>query len=165
MAVQRLISKDLITDDYIPSWNFDKALITDDIIRLCQQKYVKEVLGKDKYNELVTQNDEGTLTDLNKTLLYDYVQPFLAYWILSYVTKTSRAELTSLGVITSQSDFSNPASKDEVGQLVQDFKNRASLMQELLIDWCCENNVTICGTRTTQTGVIFYDTKTKNFNS
>lgn len=114
MAVQLINSTEVLVISS-PNSNIDEDYITDDVIILSQRKYIRRQLGDDLYNELISQYDNNTLTDLNKTLLDDYIKPALGYYILFESLADIHIQLGNQGIRINQDGFSNEGSSADYG--------------------------------------------------
>ena len=80
MANVLFISEAFVKDNTLLHENIDFKFIRP-VIMLSQDIHLQPKLGTTMFNELKTQIIGGTLTTANTTLLNDYIQPILLYWV------------------------------------------------------------------------------------
>lgn len=97
---------------------FDDALIEDAILP-AQRHYLRSYLGKDFYNEILTQVELSTLTSDNSSLLNDFIKPMLSYYVVYDAFPDIRANITSKGIMVNTSETSEAASNSEASSLRQ----------------------------------------------
>lgn len=90
--------------------------ITDNILNKLiiesQDLYLIDILGINLYNEIVDQLIKKNITDLNKTLLVDYIRNFLTYSVKYSLYSESSVKITTKGIIIPTStDFETPESE------------------------------------------------------
>ena len=78
----QFISIEVIKDQSVINENVDSKLLQPTLI-MVQDIYLKQVIGKDLYAELITQVNAESVSALNTTLLTDYIQPYL--WVEHYL--------------------------------------------------------------------------------
>jgi hypothetical protein len=138
MANVLFINEDALRQASLLNENVDMKLITP-TIRLAQEKYVLPLLGTGIYNELKTQIAANTLTTLNKTLLDDYVQPCLVWWIMSEIPVNLTYRLSNKAVMKNSSDNGQPAEMSELLALMDRAKDNAQWYSERVTLYLVQN--------------------------
>jgi len=111
----------------------DTALISDAILEIAELAHIKPELGLDMYEELKTQNHNGTLTDANSDLLTHYLKPALCWFARFEVMNEIQYNTTSAGLVINTSDFSNPASVEQFNQMKSDTFRKAQVLLDDMI--------------------------------
>lgn len=94
----------------IPS-DVDVDLLTPFIIT-AQIKYIKQCLGENLYNKLITDEIAGGSTGMYLQLVNNYVQISLAHWTEFEALPFIWARITNKSLSLKDSDNSTPATKD-----------------------------------------------------
>jgi hypothetical protein len=129
-----VITSTEIRDAVINSVQFDVALLDNRIINY-QRKYLRKLLGKDYYNEILDQVEGASLTAENTTLLTSYIKPMLAHYIVFEEMPYLRTKIGSLGARNPLDDLSGQAEDDEYGALRRRLSADADLMKQNLIQF------------------------------
>ena len=111
----------------------DTALISDAILEIAELAHIKPELGLDMYEELKTQNHNGTLTAANSDLLTHYLKPALCWFARFEVMNEIQYNTTSAGLVINTSDFSNPASVEQFNQMKSDTFRKAQVLLDDMI--------------------------------
>lgn len=118
----------------INSVQFDVANFKNRIINY-QRKYLRKLLGKDYYNEILTQVAAASLTADNSTLLTSYIKPMLAHYIVFEEMPYLRTKIGNLGARNPLDDLSGQSEDDDYGLLRRRLSSDADLMKENLIQY------------------------------
>ena len=129
-----IITSTEVRDAVINSVQFDVALLENRIINY-QRKYVRKVLGKDFYDEILTQVEGASLTADNNTLLESYIKPMLAHYIVFEEMPYLRSQIGSLGARNPLDDLSGQADDQDYGLLRRRLSSDADLMKQNLIQY------------------------------
>ena len=95
--------------------NLQTAKIKDVIIDVAQEGYIRPVLGEDFYKEIVLQKEAGTLTADNTTLLEDYLQPALAFFVKFEAMPDIMLQLTNMGIQLPDTHYSGAGTDKQRG--------------------------------------------------
>lgn len=129
-----IITSTEVRDHVINSVQFDVALLENRIINY-QRKYVRKVLGKDFYDEILDQVENTTLTSDNTILLDSYIKPMLAHYIVFEEMPYLRTQIGSLGARNPLDDLSGQADDQDYGLLRRRLSSDADLMKQNLIQY------------------------------
>ena len=111
----------------------DTALISDAILEIAELAHIKPELGLDMYEELKTQNHNGTLTTANSDLLTHYLKPALCWFVRFEVMNEIQYNTTSAGLVVNVSDFSTPANVEQFNQMKSDtFRKAQDLLDDMI---------------------------------
>jgi len=92
-------------------------LIKDFVIEVAQERYIKPVLTKDLYDEIITQiQPAGTVTALNQVLI-DLIEPALAFFVKAEALPDIMAQLTTKGLMINNTEFSASATDKQRADL------------------------------------------------
>lgn len=169
------ISEQALKDSSIINENVDMKVLLP-TIKLAQEKYILPIIGTALYNELKTQITAATLTVLNETLLDDYIQPCLIWWIMAEAPMPLTYKFMNKSVATRSSENASPASLNDLLKLEERFKNNAEWYSQRLTNYLLENSAqyplylnpgngidTIIPKKTMySTGMFLGNTKSKN---
>ena len=133
------ISEQALKDSSIINENVDMKLLLP-TIKLAQEKYVLPILGTALYNELKTQITNATLTVLNETLLDDYIQPCLIWWIMAESPMPLTYKFMNKSVATRSSENANAASLNDLLKLEERFKDNAQWYSQRVANYLLENS-------------------------
>lgn len=133
------ISEQALKDSSIINENVDMKLLLP-TIKLAQEKYVLPILGTALYNELKTQITNATLTVLNETLLDDYIQPCLIWWIMAESPMPLTYKFMNKSVATRSSENANAASLNDLLKLEERFKDNAEWYSQRITNYLLENS-------------------------
>lgn len=140
MAIALFITEQFIKDNSVIDENLDMKYITTTIDK-CQKKYIRPILGTALYNELQTQINAGTTTSINQTLIEDYLQDSLLYWVLYEGISLFTYKITNKSIVVKNSDNSSVADSEALATLRDGFKNDAEYFSELTTNYLCANTV------------------------
>jgi len=120
----KIITVAEVEDNALKTATFDDALLEDYILP-SQRHYLRPFLSTDYYNEIQTQVAASSLTADNSALLTDWIKPMLSYYIVYDAFPSIRVNITSKGVMISQSETSIAASNSEASSLRQNYLSMA----------------------------------------
>lgn len=139
MANVLFISESFIKDNTLLHENIDFKFIRPVII-LCQDIHLQPKLGTTLYNEIKTQIIGSTLTTANTTLLNDYIQPMLLYWVQAEAPSAISYKFLNKGVMQQGSENSQTASLDEINFISNKYKDKAEWYTERLVSYLLEHD-------------------------
>lgn len=139
MADALFISEQYLKDRSIISDNADMKTITPTII-YCQDLYIQNILGTDLYEDIKTEIIAGSVSSLNSTLLDNYILKPLMFYILCECTPALQFRYMNKGVMTKNSDNSNPVDLSTVQYLMSKWRNAAENYADILAKYLCENS-------------------------
>lgn len=112
------------------------------VLRLCQDKYIKKILGKSLYDSLFddykrvnlipTDMDDGSISGVNYKELYDYVEPALAWWVYAEFIIANNIKTTEQGSQSNYNDWSNNSGMEATKILELRIRNSAEFYMEEL---------------------------------
>ena len=132
MMTSTEVSTQAINDNYFDTAYFDKYILTS------QRKYVKPVLGKDYYNELLTQIAGGSLTTDNTIIVDNFIKPMLAHYVVYEVYSKVHTQLTNQGAMENNTEQSNQANNFEYSQSRDFYINKADFWKKDMIEYIKE---------------------------
>lgn len=161
MAIVNLISTKTLRDEYLIDDNLDEKYYLS-LIKKCQDCIIKPLLGEDKYNEIINQVTGATLTSENETLVDDYIQPIIGYYVMSEVVYSTAYKLKNQGIETGdQYRFS------ELVKVSDKYRKDCNEYQQILKDYVCDNSIQILPEKNTinygiYLGKTYYNQPDKN---
>lgn len=139
MATALFITEQFIKDNSVIDENLDMKYLTVTIDK-CQKLYMRPILGTALYNELQTQINAGTVTALNTTLLDNYIQEALLYYVLFEGISLFTYKITNKSIMKKSSDNSQPIDSETVFDLRDKYKNDAEAFSELVTNYLIANS-------------------------
>lgn len=137
MATVNLISTKTLRDEYLVDDNLDEKYYIS-LIKKCQDFIIKPLLGEDLYDEIINQIINNNLTDVNEKLIDNYIQPTIAYYVMSEVVYSTAYKLKNSGIETGdQYRFS------ELVKISNKYKNDSNEYQQILRDYVIDNGIQI----------------------
>lgn len=135
-----LISIKTLKEEYLVDENMDDKYLLS-IIKKSQDFIIQPLLGITKLDELLDQVDNNTVTDDNATLIKEYIQPVIAYYVLSEIVFSTAYKMKNQGVVDGDQykfnelvSVANHYLKDSqhYEQLLRDYLFRANIILPLL---------------------------------
>lgn len=136
MANARFIEYDYVVQNHpMFNGNIERNTI-DATILLSQKQYIRNILGTNLYNAIVTQIvNSGSPQGNYQTLVDEYVAPALVQWVAFKSVPYLSSRITNKGIVESSSDYSSPVSMDKLQMLQSEFKDSAGILTQLLADY------------------------------
>jgi len=131
-----IISEEYLKEMSIINGNTDMKILTP-TIRLCQDKYIKPILGSDLFNEIISQIP--TLSAANQALMDGYVLPSMLHYIVCEATPVFKYRYANKGIMVNNSQNSNPIDFNEMRWLMDKWKNDAEWYAEQATKFLVEN--------------------------
>lgn len=161
MADGLFISENYIKENTLIDGNVDAKYIKITIAD-AQRIHLLPILGTGLYNEISAQIIAGTLTALNRTLLRDYIQDALKYWVIVEGIDLFTYKVTNKSIVKKDSDNSDPIAESEVVRLMDRNRDKAEFFSERITKYLVENNASYPLFNSPGTG---YDTVHPNRNN
>lgn len=119
----------LISENYVKansniSESIDSKLLTSSIISM-QDLKLEPLLGTALFNAIKDQAATNTLTPANTTLLNNYIQRTLLYWVLNDCLMYVHLKVNNKGVQRHNDQFSQPADFNEMKRLGDTYEKKA----------------------------------------
>lgn len=138
MANALLISSSYIYNNSVINSNVDEKYIVP-TIDLCQKMYLIPILGTALYDEIIGQVVAGTLSANNTTLLNDYIQDVLLYYVLYEGISIFTYKIENKSVVKKSGEYSQSIDSQEVQMLRDMYKDRAEFFAERCTKFLMEN--------------------------
>jgi hypothetical protein len=133
------ISEQALKDNSIINENVDMKVLLP-VIKLAQEKFMLPILGTGLYNEVKNQVSASNVSVLNKTLLDDYIQPALIWWIMAEAPMPLTYKFMNKSVATRSSENASPASLNDLLKLEERFKDNAQWYSQRITNYLLENS-------------------------
>lgn len=138
MSVALFITQQFIKDTTAIDGNVDdKYLLI--AIEDAQKIHILPILGTALYNEIAGQITAGTTTALNRTLLDDYIQDALKYWVVYEGIDLFQYKITNKAIMEKSSDNSQSVEQVDVIRLMDRNKDKAEFFSERLTKYLYSN--------------------------
>jgi len=138
MAQALFISEQFIKENTPIDGNVDDKYITTSISD-AQKMHIRPITGTALYNEISTQIVNGSVSVLNQTLLNEYLQDALKYWVLYEGLDIFQYKITNKAVVTKKSDDSSPVDTVDIVRLKDSFKDKAEFFSQLATKYLLAN--------------------------
>ena len=115
--------------------NTDPYLISNDTIVMAELAHIKPLLGRKFYEELKTQNNNGTLTAANQELMTYYLIPALCWMTRFEVIIEIQNNSTSAGVVTNIDEFADAVGPDELNVYRQSTYRKGELFLNVMMNF------------------------------
>jgi hypothetical protein len=115
--------------------NTDPALISTNTILLSELAHLKSAIGKKFYEELKTQNNGGTLTTANQTLMDDFLVRTLCWFARFEVINEIQSNSSSAGIVHNIDEFSTIIDPSELNAYKQDTYRKAEIYLKDMIEF------------------------------
>ena len=160
--------------------NTDPALISNNTILLSELAHLKTAIGKKFYEELKTQNNDGTLTAANQTLMNDFLIRTLCWFARFEVINEIQSNSSSMGIVHNIDEFSTIIDPAELNAYKQDTYRKSEIYLQDMLEFLNDSDNSAdyptyttnapCNTTTYKNhGIIMYDSiysrSTRNYNS
>lgn len=103
-----------------------------------QRHYIRPILGSALYDQLLTQVQNNTLTQLNTTLLNTYINPVMKFYVLGNGLYVFNYKMRQKGVMTMNSDNATPATISELDRLYKYFMDKGQTDADMLMRYLIE---------------------------
>ena len=92
-----LINLETLKNDYTFDDNISDKYVKPNIIK-CQDFIIRPLLGEIKWAEIILEIENKNISTLNDELIKDYLQPIIAYYVMSEVVYATAYKLKNEGV-------------------------------------------------------------------
>jgi hypothetical protein len=164
MANVLFISENFVKDNTLLHENIDFKFIRP-VIMLSQDIHLQPKLGTTMFNELKTQIIGGSLTTANTTLVNDYIQPMLLYWVQAEAPAAISYKFLNKGLMQQSSENSSTSSLDEINFISQKYKDKAEWYTERLVNFLLENDADYPAYRNPESGLDIIQPDTRTYST
>jgi Na+/H+ antiporter NhaB len=134
----QFISIEVIKDQSVINENVDSKLLQPTLI-MVQDIYLKQVIGKELYAELITQVNAESVSALNTTLLTDYIQPYLINKVVSELVIDVNYKIKNKALMVGSSDNAQPLDNTGMSIIQTKYRNIAENYRVNLVDYLLDN--------------------------
>ena len=136
----QFISIEVLKDQSVINENVDSKLLQPTLI-MVQDIYLKQVIGKELYAELITQVNAESVTALNTTLLTDYIQPYLINKVVSELVIDVNYKIKNKALMVGSSDNAQPLDSSGMSIVQTKYRIIAENYRVNLVDYLTENRL------------------------
>jgi len=129
-----LIGGDEITKNTIMGGNIDKDRYIP-CIKACQNTMIKPLLGKELYDKLCSDYENGTLTGIYLELYDDYVKELVIHGSSMLYLTVGAYNVGNNGIVKMKSETAEAVTKNEVDFLVQSAKRLYEHYERDFLKW------------------------------
>lgn len=133
----------LISEDYVKT----ESALNDNVwgkfllpsIREAQDINLSQIIGENLLNEVYYRVEHNQISGDYKTLLEDYIQPYLLYQVQSNIVPTLNVKLANIGTVLTQDEHIVNLSKTDVDNLKQNIQYKADFYCRRLQEYLLQN--------------------------
>lgn len=130
-----LISPQTLVNEYPVDENLEQTYYLS-AIKKAQDFIIKPLLGEDLYNEIITQVSGSTVSAQNETLIDDYIQPIIAYYVLGEICFATAYKMKNQGLETGDAYRFN-----ELVKIADKYRKDSDEYQQILRKYLCDNGI------------------------
>jgi hypothetical protein len=119
--------------------NVDEKLVLPEI-KTAQDMYILPALGSALYNELQSAVEAATYTQLQTTLLDDYIVDCLIYFVMSELPQGLSFQFYNKGLLRKTGENQESPSMQDMIDVANRYKARAEFYKQRLIKYLKQNN-------------------------
>jgi hypothetical protein len=119
--------------------NVDEKLVLPEI-KTAQDIYILPALGSALYNELQTAVEANSFTNLQTTLLDDYIVDCLIYYVMSELPQGLSYQFYNKGLIRKTGENQESPSMQDMIDVANRYRARAEFYKQRLIKYLKQNN-------------------------
>ncbi len=108
-------------------------------IAAVQDRYIKKILCKEFYDELISQLDASTVTASNQTLIDDYIKPAMVFRSYARYLATANIFSTPSGFRKYREDNSDAAESSEMTAFLNQANSDANFYEKELYEYLQNN--------------------------
>lgn len=112
----KIVSISDVVTECIPDTNFDTEIFTNYILP-SQRQYLRDLLGEDYYNTILTSVETTTWVTEDETLYDNFIKPMMCWYILYDAMPQVRNHITSQGIMVNDTEFSQQSTREDYGAL------------------------------------------------
>lgn len=109
-------------------------------ILAAQNLYMKNILGSEFFDDLMTKYQAQTLSADEITLVQDYIQPAILWRGITIALPWLHTQLRNKGLMNNSDDNATQADQSMLNFLRNEAKNRAEYQEEELRKYLCKYN-------------------------
>jgi hypothetical protein len=138
MATTLFITRTDLVQNTILDGNVDTDKFIQ-FIKIAQEIHIKNYIGSDLYNAIVSKINGSSLTGAYLTLVTTYIQPMLIHFAMVDYLPFAAYQVKNGGVFKHTSENAESVSKSEVDYLVQKEREFAEYYTRRMIDYVTFN--------------------------
>lgn len=138
MARALFITEQFIKDNSPINGDLDVKYISS-IIDMCQKVYIIPLLGTALYNEIAGEINAGSVSSNNQSLLDDYIQDALLYYVLAEGIAIWVYKIENKSIVKKNSENSSTIDSEEVAMLRDMYRDKAEFFSQRLSNYLMEN--------------------------
>jgi len=110
-----VLTSDIVTE-CVPDASFDEEVFTNYILP-AQRSYLRDLLGEDYYNTILTSVETTTWVTEDETLYDNFIKSMMCWYVLYDALPQVRNHITSQGIMVNNTEFSQQSSRTDYGAL------------------------------------------------
>lgn len=129
---KRLITKEEVVDIAFPRANIDENLIKEKRIKAGELKHLIAVIGEDWFDELITGNQDESLSADNLAAM-PFIKDLLAFYVALEVIPFMFVDMSDAGIQRQNTEFTTAATRQEKADLMTQLRADADTYKDELI--------------------------------
>lgn len=150
-----LISIPTLKEEYLIDENLDDKFVISNI-KKAQDFIVREVLGEDKYNQLISDVENQSVSDEDDEFIKEYIQPVIAYYVMSEVVYSTAYKF--------KNKPEDVVQFDDLIKISNKYRNDCDKYQQILKEYMCDNAIMIENANTYKTGIFLGNGRFPNYD-
>lgn len=134
-----LISEDTLKNETVLNDNVGSEFIIP-AIETSQDIYLQEAIGTMLLDKLCSDVANNTIDDPYKTLLDDYITPFLKFKVLAEVVIPISFKYRNAGIVQSTGDHYQNSTMRDATMVQNHYEQRANFYHQRLTQYLCTNS-------------------------
>ena len=175
-----LVTAEEVISNSFTNANTDTALISNSTLLLAELAHLKSAIGQKFYEEIKTQNNNGTLSAKNQILMDDFLTRCLCWFVRFEVINEVQSNSSSAGIVHNIDEFATIIDPAELNAYKQDTYRKAEIYLQDMLHFMndddqsgdyptYESNKPCNGNTYKNHGIIMYDSiysrPTRNYGS
>lgn len=137
-----MISLKTLKNNYMLDNSIEDKYVIPVIIK-SQDFIIRKVLGVTKYKQLLSDIENDSVNSEDMVLLTEYIEPVLAYYIISEVIFTTAYKLKNA---PNYQDNPNNDRFEELVRVSKKYANDSQAYEQILREYICDNNIVLSTT-------------------
>ncbi len=138
-TIVKFIDADYIKNNSVMEYNVDDSKLSPIVIKV-QTVYLQQMIGSSFLNHLYNAFSTSAMTSDERSLVIDYIQPYVSEYSIYEVLPFLNYNLTNKSISKKSSEFSQPSDLNEVKYLRSNIKDMAEFYGERLAKFLCDNS-------------------------
>jgi hypothetical protein len=136
MNIILFASPESLKEFYLFDDNLEEGYIVPNI-KKCMDFIIRPLMGKTLYDELYEQVNTDTVTEQNQTILNDYIEPIIGWYVQSEIVYSTAYKLKNEGLESGTDKF------NELVRISKKYLYDSQQYQTIFKEYMCDNSLSI----------------------